>query len=459
MGPVLLLSLFFFALSGGMPAQAAVEADSQANRLFVEAVQFTRKADNTYDAKESVRLLKGADQILKKIVSNYPQSDIAVRLSTHQLIGDFDIIEFEARVRALSCARGSYVEDFLADYGVASGTGPVTEACFLYRMENLLLPADAPVTQARADWLTVAVGYHLNGQEERARSIILPYMGLLRKSGAGSAAPDSYLMLAKAFAVTGAAEQAQQVAEHISDCSNRLSYMMTSLHIALGKGDAVEAKNLADQVRSYAENNGCEWQMGLAAQALVLTGREHDARMLYDKVAARRSNDAFSSNSPPGLAVAASMLDDPQQAISLARGAMDSDPNVAPTVVMNLARRGEYGAAHDFATGNGDLPRKAAMLASLVAGASMRNDSKTAETWMSEVQSLRNDGAQAGEQALVFASIARAEKAFYKDERWRNTFQLALNAAERADDNGRGPLMTGLATTFSQIKVGRAPLD
>jgi hypothetical protein len=451
--------VFVAAMMLAAPAHAAPEAGGQANRLFVEAVQLTRKADNTYDAKESVRLLRSADQILKKIVANYPQSDIAVRLSTHQLIGDFDIIEFETRVRALSCARGSYVEDFLAEYGIASGTGPLTEACFLYRMENLLLPADSPVVGARADWLSVAVGYYLNGQEERARSIILPYMALLRRSGAGAAAPDSYLMLAKALAVTGASEQAQQVSDYISDCSNRLSYMMTTLNSALGKGAEEEAKTIANQMKTYADHNGCEWQMGLVAQALALTGRDQEAKAAYEKIAARRSEDTFSSGQPQGLAVAASMLDDPSQALSLTRSAMESDPGAAPVVVMNLARRGEYAAAHDFATGSGDLSRKASLLAAAIAGAVMRNDMKTAEPWMGEIHSMRNDASQAAEQALMLAAIARAEKVFYKDERWRNTFQTALNAAERADDNGRGPLMTNLADFLTKIKVGRALLD
>jgi hypothetical protein len=457
--PFFPIGVFLAVMAFAAPAHAAPEAGGQANRLFVEAVQLTRKADNTYDAKESVRLLRSADQILKKIIANYPQSDIAVRLSTHQLIGDFDIFEFEARIRALSCARGSYVEDFLADYGIATGTGPLTEACFLYRMENLLLPADSPVTQARADWLSVAVGYYLSGQEERARGIILPYMGLLRKSGAGSAAPDSYLMLAKALAVTGANEQAQQVVDYISDCSNRLSYMMTTLNSALGKSAEDEAKTLASQIKTYAENNGCEWQMGLVAQALALTGRDQDAKAAYDKIVARRSEDTFSSGQPQGLAVAASMLDDPSQALSLARSVMESDPEAVPVVVMNLARRGEYSAAHDFATGSSDSSRKASLLAAAIAGAVMRNDGKIAETWMHEIQSMRNDAAQAAEQAQALAAIAYAEKVFYKDERWRNTFQLALNAAERADDNGRGPLMTSLASFLLQIKAGRALLD
>jgi hypothetical protein len=449
-------ALLFVLLVGALPLHAA-EPDAEANKLFVEAVHLTRKADNTYDTKESVRLLRGADQLLKKIESSFPQSAIAVQLSTHQLIGDFDITEFEARIRSLSCARGSYVEDFLSEYGIASGTGPLTEACFLYRMENLLIPPEPPIVQARSDWLALAVGYYLSGQEERARGIVLPYLGLLRKTGGGTIPADSYVTLAKALTITGADVQAQQVGDHISDCSGRLSYMMTMLNAALAKNDEAVAKGLAEQVRTYADSNSCEWQQGLVVQAYVLTGRTEDAKVLYDKLVARTSND-LTQGPPPELAIAASMVDDAGPALNLTRSSMEHEPSIVPEVVSNLAKRGDTQSPHDLVMEIKDPVRKAAGLAALIAGAATKGDAKL-ETWMTELQNIRSEVPQFNEQALVLGHIARGQKAFHKDERWKSTFQLALNAAERADENIRPQLVANLAATLAAIKTGRNILD
>jgi hypothetical protein len=454
----LILTFFLGSLALWANPVCAADADADANKLFVEAVHLVQKADNTYDTKESVRLLRGADQLLKKIETNYPQSAIAVQLSTHQLIGDFDISEFEARIRSLSCARGSYVEDFLSEYGIASGTGPLTEACFLYRMENLLIPPEQPIVQARSDWLAVAVGYNLTGQQERARGIVLPYLALLRKTGGGTVPPDSYVVLAKALALTGADTQAQTVADHITDCSGQLSYIMTTLNVSLYMGKDDIAKAVADQLRNYADNNQCEWQQGLVVQGYVLTNRQDDAKQLYDRLAARRTEDV-NQGPPPELAIAASMIDDPQAALTLARGAVDREPTIAPEVVNNLARRGDTQSPHDFVNEIRDPVKRAAALSALIVGASVKGDAKLPDSYMTELQNLRNDAPVSADQALVLGHLARAQKAAFKDDRWRTTFQLALNAAERADEAARPSLVTGLAAILTSIKTGRSLLD
>ncbi|HVY13184.1 MAG TPA: hypothetical protein VHB73_06435 [Alphaproteobacteria bacterium] len=440
-----------------LAAPAHANSDEEANRLLVEAVHLIHRADTTYDTRESVRLLRGADQLFKKIVSSYPQSAIAVQLSTHQLIGDFDVTEFQARIRALSCERGNDVENFLSEYGVTSATGPLTEACFLYRMENLLSPVGQPISSARRDWLDVAAAYDMNGQSERARSIILPFLALLRKNTSAADAQDSYALLARALALTNAGDQAQQVTDRLGDCSGRLAAMLVELKAAQARGDDDEAKSLADQMRDYAEINRCEWQRGIVVQALMLTRRDKDAKELFDRLVARPAD--ATQGTPPQLAVAASMVGDPASSIDLTRSAMEREPWIVPQVMQNLGYRGQYALAHDFAVELKDPARKAAALSALIAAAAQKNDAKKAEGWINELQALVAEAPQSGDQSLILASQARAEKAFYKDERWRNAFQAALNAAERTDESVRAPLAIHLAAALAFIKTGRAVMD
>ncbi|MBI3419978.1 MAG: hypothetical protein HY053_07600 [Proteobacteria bacterium] len=455
----LLLAALLLVLAAA-PAQAD-DANAEANRLFVQAVHLTQRADTTYDPREAVKLLRGADQLLKKVVSAYPQSAIAVQLSTHQLVGDFDITEFEARIRALSCEPGNYVEDFLSEYGIANGTGPLTEACFLYRMESLLVPPDPPISRAQADWLNVAVAYHLNGQSERARGIILPYLAILRKNSTGEA-QESYPLLARALLLTGARDQAQEVADRMGDCAGRLSYMRDALKAALARGEADAAKTLADQIRTYADTNQCAWQQGIAVQALALTGREKDAEALYGKILAHQfegvNGDDKDRNTPPELAVAAAMGGEPATALNFTRTVMEHDPAVVPAVMEHLGARGEVAAAHDFIGDLKDPSRKAFALAALI-GAMAVKDEKAATPWMEELQAIQAGSLSTSDQVLVLAAAARAEKILYKDDRWRQSFQSALNAVERADESAKPALIVNLAAALAYIKAGRGVLD
>lgn len=427
--------------------------------MFVEAVQLVRKADNTYDSRESVRLLRNANQLLKKIVSSYPQSAIAVQLSTNQLIGDFDVSEFEARIRALSCEPGNYVEGFLAEYGITAATGPLTEACFLYRMESLLDPPEQPLMAARTDWLSVAVGYGLTGQPERARAIILPFLGLLRKNGPGDA-QDSYPALARALALTGANDLAQQVTDRVSDCTARLTTMLHELKSAQMRNDDAAARNMADAIREYADANQCDWQKGIAVQAYSLTGQEKEAKALFDRLTGLPNDGAGTNgNTPPELVIAASMGAEPEVALQMARGLSDKEANAMLSVVRNLAARGELQAAHDLTIEIKDTTRRALALAALVNGAMQKNDEKQASAYMSELANMRSNAVQSTEQAGILTAIARAEKARYKDDRWRGTIQAALNALERVEEGSKSALITNLAAAVVFIKTGKGALD
>ncbi len=447
-----------FLLAVVLPAPLhAADADAEANRLFVEAVQQVGRADTTYDTRESVRLLRNADQLLKKIITRHPQSMIAVQLTTRQMIGDFDVVAFENRVRALACERGNNVQDFLSGYGITSATGPQTGACFLYRLENMLPPADLPLTQAHADWLGVAVAYDANGQHARARSMILPFMALLRQAGAGAPGPDSYALLARALRMTGADEQARQVGARIADCDGRLSLMLESLRQLAARDDDAGARDLAIQIRDEAEANHCDWQKGMVVQALSLGGMERDARALYDRIVPQGGMFSARDGTPPALVLAAAMVDEPQAALRLARD-VEQDPASFVGAITLLARRGDGDVAHELIGASRDTSRKAVALAALIA-ASPEDDPNRAG-WMGELMDLMTGPLQDSERAMTLAAKARAEKAMGgSDSRWRRSFQAALRAAERTDESLRAPVIVYLASTLVAIRTGHAGLE
>ncbi len=77
------------ALTGVAPSGIAVaEPLSDANALLVEAVQFSEQA-RTAPPEEAIHLYVRAIARLDAIVTDFPESDIAVALVTHQPIGSF----------------------------------------------------------------------------------------------------------------------------------------------------------------------------------------------------------------------------------------------------------------------------------------------------------------------------------------------------------------------------------
>lgn len=454
--------LLWCAVLAVTPAHAATPNEN-ANRTFVEAMQLLRRANNTLDTRESVRLLHGVDNLLKKVVQDYPESGLAVQIATNQFIGDFDVMEFKSRIRSLSCERGSYVEDFLSEYGVVTATGPLTEACFLYRTETLLAPPEDPLTSARPDWLSLAVAYYLYGQQERAREIILPFLSLLRKSSPGADTQESFLFLARTLAITGAFDSALKMGERINDCTNRLNHMMEMMKVTLHQGDMRAAKIQADQLRDYADANQCNWQKGLVAQALYMTERKGDAKIRYEKAAADQyagtRPEERSETTPPDLVIAASLMEDPATALAMLRVVIDRNPWVATPVLVNLAGRGNFTGAQDFALYEIKEPeRMAEALAALVEVLVQKNELKRAQALMARLNDIHISPSQPYQQSLVFAVRAWAEKALYRDERWRETYQAALNAAERVEENNRMQLVPPLLAMLTQIKTNKPVL-
>lgn len=460
-------NLIAFAFLGWVvatsPLLAAEDANQLANRTFIEAIGLIRKAGNTYDTQESVRLLRGADRLLKKITSDYPESTLAVQISTNQFVGDFDPVEFKSRIRSLSCERGSYVEEFLSEYGIPSSTGPLTEACFLYRMETLLSPTENPISAARWDWLSLAAAYHLHGQVDRAREIILPFLSALYKKSSTNDNQDSLLFLSRVMMVTGEDEQAMKIAQRISDCSARLYSLVDMMRLALWSGHGEQARELQSQLQSYTRDNQCNWQMALVAESLHQTGHDEEAKKLYhnllsDQFTSLKENDR-AENTPPELAIAASMVGEPATALAILKTVREQNPWTVPAVMNELAARSEFDSAADFADGLKDIDLKAEAYAALVVAASQRDDKKNAEPVMARLAAMRGTSSEALKAAIMLAMRARAEKAFYKDERWRETFQAALNTADLVDDAGKRQVALPLISTLAYIKTGNPVLD
>lgn len=460
-----LLSFFLvFALAfGGASLAHARDAQEDANRTFVEAVQLVKRANSTLDTRETVRLLRAADSMLKKIINDYPESPVAVQLVTNQYIGDFDIMEFKSRVRSLSCERGGYVEDFLSDYGVATATGPLTEACFLYRMETLMAPIEMPATSARPDWLSLAVAYYIYGQPERAREIIQPFLQLLHKSSSASDAQDSFIFMARALALTGAFDRAMEIGSRINDCANKLYFLMEMLKISLYQDQEGTSRLLADQIKDYVEANSCSWQKGLVATALYLTGRKGEAKVVYEKAVAEQYTatkpEERSESTSPDLVLAAANLDDAPTVLAMLRAVRDRNPWLAAPVLETLATRGFDEPAGDFVEEITEPERKGEAYAALVSALVGRGATKQAGVYFDKLINIPINPSQAAQKSQLLALRAWAEKILYKDDRWRNSFQSALNAAERVDDSDRIKIMPALLGTLMQIKTNHHVLD
>ena len=441
----------------------ADEPNLQANRTFTEAMQLIRKAGATYDTREAVRLLRGADKSLKKIVTDYPESTIAVQLITNQFIGDFDILDFRNRIRSLSCERGSYVEDFLGEHGIATTTGPTTEACFLYRIETLLPVLEHPIQAARWDWLSLGVVYHLLGQPDRARDIILPFLNALMTKNKVSDSQESLMFLARAMMLINEKDQAQKIAQRISDCSAKLYNLMDMTKQAIWNANVVEARQYADQARDYVEDNQCSWQKSIVAQAMKMTEREADGKKLYDSIEGEQFANVKTENrdesTPPELAVAAAAMGEPEIALNILRVVMEQNPWTISAAVEELGKRGEYDVTEAFINDLKDLDQRAEALATLVNTAVKRRDNKRAAAIMAKLNGLRASPSLPDQQALILAMRARAEKDLYKDERWRDTMQTALNTADLVDENKRSQVALPLIATLAYIKTGNPLLD
>lgn len=431
-------------LFAGGAGAAQAQDNSPANRLFVQAMQAVRQADNTFDTAEESRLLKEADRLLTEIVAKYPDSALAVQLVTNQFVGDFDFYEFRGRIKALVCNE------------------PLGSLCFLHRVGELLPPVETPITTARWDWLSLAVAYQQLGDPGRAKEIVSPFVSAVRR-GKASDNSGQDLFVARALALMGQAPLALEITRQIPDCGTRLYNLGDIGKVAAWRGDAALTSALAEEAKQYATSHGCSWELGLVVQALLRAGKEADARTLFLNTVEtqfskfREAKELKGDCCPPELAVAAADLGDANLALGMLRNVQDENPWTIPAVLGRLARRGDAAAAIAYAGQVQDIDVRGEAFAELIDASVKRNERATAEELMRRLVRMVEEST--GKRPGLLAQKAKAEKVLYGEDRWRASFQQAINAAERASNFVRRDIGAPLLATLVRIETGLPMLD
>lgn len=439
-------ALFLVAaiLAGAAPATARAQDNSPANRLFVQAMQLVRQADNTFDIAEESRLLKDADRLLNDIIVKYPDSTLAVQLVTNQFVGDFDFYEFRGRIKSLVCNE------------------PLTSLCFLHRVGELLPPVETPITAARWDWLSLAVAYHHLGDPGRAKEIVTPFVSAVRRGKAADSSGQD-LFVARALALMGQTPLALEITRQISDCATRIYNLADIGKAASWRGDTALTATLAEEAKQYAASHGCTWESGLVVQALLRAGKEAEARTLFLNTVEtqfskfRETREAKGDCCPPELAVAAADLGDANLALGMLRNVQDENPWTIPSVLGRLTRRGNVAASITYADQVQDMDGRGEAYAELIDALIKRNERATAEELMRKLSRLVEESA--GKRPALLAQKAKAERSLYGEDRWRVTFQQAINTAERSSNFVRRDIGAPLLAALVRIETGLPMLD
>lgn len=422
--------------------RAQEDAQAAANRQFVQALLLVRKAEASLDPKDEATLMREADRLIDDIVQRYPQSTIAVQIVTNQFIGDFDVFEFRQRLRALACNE------------------PLTTACFLHRVEEMLPPLDDPVTTARWDWLSLAVAHHLKGSQDKAREILAPFVTAVRRNGTQGEGGD--LFVSRALALVGQTEQALQITRAIQECSGRVYNLTDIAEIAQWRGNRELASQLAEEAKAFAAQRKCSWELGLVVQALLRAGQEAAARTLFLNTVEQQFSRFREARSrpqccPAELAVAASEVGETNLALNVLRTVQDDSPWTIPAVLGRLAARGEVQLTQAYLDQVQDVDLRAEVLAEFVQAALLRGDAAGAEDSFRRLVELSEQ--PSGQRPAVLVQRARAERAVHGDDRWRPTFQAALNAAERSGAFVRREIGVPLLAGLVEIETGYPLLD
>ena len=439
----LTVAVISVAAGGIRPAAAQQPPLEQgpANRLFVQAMQLIRQADNTYDIAEESRLLKEADKLFNEIVVKYPDSALAVQLVTNQFVGDFDFYEFRSRIRALVCNEA------------------LTSLCFLHRVGEMLPPVETPITAARWDWLSLAVAYNTVGDTARAKEIIAPFVSAVRRGAAADGAGQD-LFVARALALMGQTQLALDITRQIPECSTRIYNLADIAKAAAWRGDAATTVQLAEEAKAYATARGCSWELGLVAQALLRAGKESAARTLFLNTVETQFSKFRETKGdccPPELAVAAAELGDTNLALGLLRTVQDENPWTIPAVLGRLARRTDASVALAYAEQVQDIDIRGESFAELVEAALRRGDPTSATELMKRLNALVDESN--GRRPGLLAQKAKAEKVMYGDDRWRKSFQASINSAERASNFVRRDIGAPLLAALVRIETGLPMLD
>jgi len=442
----LLVATFLALLTGGgvsglvaaAPAPPPAEEVSPANRLFIQAMRLIDKADSSFDLEEEARSLREADRMLNDIVDKYPDSSLAVQLTTQQFVGDFDLAEFRNRLKALVC------------------NDPVSNACFLRRIEELLPAVETPITAARWDWLSLAVAHHHLGVRSRAKEIMAPFVAAVRRGGTSG----EDLFVARALSLIGEIPLALEVTHSIDECSTRIYNLTDISKAALWVDDKTLATALAEEAARFSQTNTCRWEQGLVVQALHRVGEDPEATRLF-KAAAEESfvknKDNRSECCSPELAVAAAEVGDVNLALNVLRVVEDENPWSVPAVIGRVARRGEVKLADAYAERTRDVDLRAEATVELIDAALRRKDRKAADEYFKRIEDMTREAR--GSRPGLLAQRAKAQRMLQGDERWRPTFLAAINAAERSSNFVRRDIGAPLLAVLVRVATGKGMLD
>ena len=426
---------------GGGPVLAE-EAGSQANRQFIQAMQLVRKANATYEAAEEGRLLAEADRLLADIITRFSDTDLAVQLVTNQFVGDFDFYEFRSRLRSMVCSDQQ------------------SSKCFLFRIGNLLPAVETPITTARWDWLSLAVASHLFGDQGRAREIIAPFLSAVRR-GVANGGTDRDLYVARALALTGQEAMALDLTRKIPDCATRIYNLTDIAQVALWRGDKEPAGTLALEAQSYSATRKCTAEDGLVARTLHDAGRDSEAGAVFaaarQRQVAATTKDAGTAVWPPELVVAAADLGTPAETLAKLRSVQAETSWTVAAVLGRLAKRGEGASVQAYADALQDVELRGEAYAELIERFLARDERATAEALMVKLVKLAADDGP--RRPTLIAERARAEKALYRDERWRSSFMQAVTAAENASGIARHDIGGPLIAILVRIETGLPMLD
>jgi hypothetical protein len=421
---------------------AVLRAMSNANRQFLTAIRLVRQADASFNAAEESRLLLQADQLFRQIIEAWPETDIAVKLFTNQFIGDFDYFEFKNRVKGLICN-----QSFLTQ-------------CFLHRISLLLPPIETPLSVARWDWLSLAVAYHLFGQPERGREIIGPMLAAVRR-GAPPEGTERDLFVSRALSLIGEFDTALEITRGIDECSTRLYNLNDITEAALWHERGALAKELAEEAHQYALRQHCDWELGLVIQGLAMVGRHHDARAMFQQTVERQFLRYRQSRSgeccPPELAVAAAEMGDVHLALGLLRTVQEENSWTIPVVLGRLSRRGQAQIALSYAEQIQDPDIRGEAFGELIEALVFQQERSRAEDVFVLLSRLVEETAPPAPGLI--GQMAKAEHVLHADERWRQSFQKAITAAERGVTLVRRDIGGPLIALLVRIETGRPMLD
>lgn len=430
-----------FLVVAALVGPAMAQDSGPANRMFVQALQLIRQADNTYDVAEESRLLKEADKLFNELVTKYPDSPLAVQLVTNQFVGDFDFYEFRSRIRAMVCNE------------------PLTSLCFLHRIGEMLPPVETPIAAARWDWLSLAVAYQQIGDNGRAKEIVAPFVSAVRRGGVSDSSGQD-LFVARALALMGQTQLALDITRQIADCSTRIYNLADIAKAAAWRGDSGLTNALAEEAKTYASTRGCAWELGLVSQMLLRAGKEAQARTLFLNTVETQFSKFKETRGdccPPELAVAAAEMGDATLALGLLGTVQDENPWTIPAVVGRLGRRGETAAALNYVEQVADIDTRGEAYAELIEASLKRGDPASANDLSLRLNKLADEAA--GRRPGLLAQKAKAEKTFFNDDRWRRTFQLAINAAEKSSNFVRRDIGAPLLAALVRIETGLPMLD